>query len=154
MDHEVQDDVDVERARGEDGQPVRLKEHWPGEAAERGIDGRIEALEMPGSKDAAVAARRRKQPIGFGERGGEGLFDEQIEAGLKQLAGDGGMRDGRHTNGRGMETEICREKLIDGRKARDRVLGDGGGAGDRVGFDNGGQHHRSRVRAGSEEASA
>ncbi len=44
MDHKVEDDVDVEGARGEDAEPVRLKEHGVGEGGEGGGDGGVEAL--------------------------------------------------------------------------------------------------------------
>ena len=54
VDHEVEDDVDVERARGEKAEPVGLEEHGLVEGGEGGGDGRVEALEVADGEDAVV----------------------------------------------------------------------------------------------------
>src|SRR6476620_12086437 len=46
MHHEIEDDIDIERARGEDAQPVRLKEHGHVDIGMDGEDGGVEPLEM------------------------------------------------------------------------------------------------------------
>ena len=55
MDHEVEDDVDVEGARGEDAEAVGFKEHGPVRCWRGGGDGRVEALKVAGLNDAAGA---------------------------------------------------------------------------------------------------
>ena len=52
--HEIEDDVDVERARGEDAEPVGLEEHGHVDIGVDGEDGGVEALEMTDLKDALV----------------------------------------------------------------------------------------------------
>ena len=54
MHHEIEDDVDVERARGEDAEPVGLKEHGHVDIGMDGEDGGVEPLEMTDLKDALV----------------------------------------------------------------------------------------------------
>jgi len=46
MNHQVEDHVDIERARGEHAQPVDLEEHRLGQQRDGGPYRRIEALEM------------------------------------------------------------------------------------------------------------
>jgi len=46
VDHEVEDDVDVERARGEDAEAMTLEEHRAIEMWEKCGDGGVEAFEM------------------------------------------------------------------------------------------------------------
>ena len=99
VDHEVKDDVDVEGARGKDGQPVCLKEHGPGEARQGGSNGGVEALEVAGGEDAAAAGGEGNQRVGFVEVRGEGFFDEDVEAGFKELCGDRGVSHGGDGNG-------------------------------------------------------
>ena len=102
MNHEVEDDVDIERARGEDAEPVRLKEHGHVDVGLDGEDCRVEALQMADLQDALVARCERDELIGFGERGGDGLFDQHVDAGFEKRAGDGGVSNGGHADGCGV----------------------------------------------------
>ena len=52
VDHEVEDDVDVERAGGEDAEAVGLEEHGVVEALGDGGDGGVETLEVADGDDA------------------------------------------------------------------------------------------------------
>ena len=45
--------------------------------------------------------------VGFGEGGGEGLFDEDVEAGVEKLLGDRGVVDGGDADGRGVEGRLA-----------------------------------------------
>ncbi len=106
VDHEVEDDVDVEGAGSEDAEPVGLEEHGLVERCEGGGDGGVEALEVADGDDAAVGLREGEDVVGLGEGGGEGLFDEDVEAGEEELIGDGGVMDGGDADGRGVEREV------------------------------------------------
>jgi len=80
VDHEVEDDVDVERAGGEDGKPVGLKEHG---AAQFGLDGEhggVEALEVAGLQNAAAFGGSPDEVVSFGKCRDQRLFDEKVEA--------------------------------------------------------------------------
>ena len=98
VDHQVENDVHVERTRREDAEPVHLEEHGLGEQRNGRAHRGIEALQMAGLGDAAVVAGERDQFIGFGNAGRQRLLDQDIDPALHQLAGDFTMRDGRHRN--------------------------------------------------------
>ena len=66
MNHEVEDDVDVERARREDGEAMGLEEHGARDALGGGGDGGVEALEMADLKDAVERGGEREDAVGFG----------------------------------------------------------------------------------------
>src|SRR5262249_12311834 len=88
VDHQVEDDVDVERARGEDAEAVDLEEHRVIEQRNRSANGGVEALEVPDHADAVVPDGERDDLVGLGESGGDGFFDQDIDAGFHQLAGN------------------------------------------------------------------
>ncbi len=103
VDHEVEDDVDVERARGEDAEAVGLEEHGVVERGQGGGDGGVEALEMADLHDAVVLLREGKNVVGLVEGGGEGFFDEGVDAGAEELGCDGGVVDGGDADGGGVD---------------------------------------------------
>src|SRR5579875_959080 len=70
VDHEVEDDVDVEGARGEDAEAMSLEEHGTREAGECGGDRGVEAFEMACGEDAVPLVREGDERIGFGEGSG------------------------------------------------------------------------------------
>jgi hypothetical protein len=126
VDHEIEDDVDVEGARGEDAEPVRLEEHGMSECGEGRVHGGVEALEVPDGNDACVLLREGEDVVGLRERRGEGFFDEDIEAGEEKLLGDRCVMAGGDADGSGVEGEVCGEKLGDGGEGGD-VVGRGEG---------------------------
>ena len=105
--HEVEDDVDVERARREDAEPVRLEEHGHVDVGVDGEDGGVEALQVADLEDALVTRGQLDERVGFGERGGDRLFDQNIDAGLEQCAGDGGVGAGGDADGGGVELDLA-----------------------------------------------
>ena len=46
---------------------------------------------------------RVEDAVGFGEGGGEGFFDQDVDAGLEQRLGCGGVVDGGDADGCGVE---------------------------------------------------
>ena len=93
VDHQVEDNVDIERAWGKDAEPVHFKKHRMSEQRKRGADGGIEAFEVADLHDAFVSGGELLQFIDFGEGGGERLFDEDIDLLLHERAGDLEMMD-------------------------------------------------------------
>ncbi len=128
VDHEIENDVDVERTRGEDAEPVRLEEHGVRERGEGGGDGGVEALEVADGDDACVGLREGEDVVGLGEGGGEGLLDEEVEAGEEKLLGDVGVVGGGDADRGGIERQVGGEEFGDGGEGGD-VVGSGvGGA--------------------------
>jgi hypothetical protein len=97
VNHEVEHDIDVERARREDGEPVDFEEEWTAEQLLRGGHGGVEAFEVADLHDALMLGSEREDVVGFGEGGGEGLFDQAVDAGGEELGGDGGVVNGWNT---------------------------------------------------------
>ena len=145
VDHEVEDDVDVEGPRGEDAEPVRLEEHGLVELREGSGDGRVEALEMTDGDDATLRLRQGEDVVGLGEGGGKGLLDEYVEAGEEKLLGDGGVMDGGNADGRGVEGKVGGEQIGERGEGWDVVGSSEGGTalGDR--FDERGQLNELRL---------
>lgn len=121
VNHEIEDDVDVEGARREDRETMRLKEHGAGDAFGGGGDGWVEAFEVADLHDAMKRRGESEDAIGFVEGRGEGFFDEDIDAGAKELFGDGGVMNGRNADGGGVDGEGCSEEIVDGGEAGDVV---------------------------------
>jgi hypothetical protein len=137
VNHEVEDHVDVKRARREDGEPVRLKEHGPPDFCFDGEDGGIEALEMAGLQDALTFLSAVDEIVGFRKAGGEWLFNQEIESGVEQSRGHGVMMHGGHGDSCSVEVQISGQQLLNGREDRDRVFGLRVGGAGGVGIDGG-----------------
>lgn len=87
MDHEIEDYVRVEGARGEDGEAVRLEEHGTSQKRGKGLHGRVEALKMTDHEGALVCFGKGYEGVGFGQCCGYGFFYEDVDAGLQKLRG-------------------------------------------------------------------
>ncbi len=103
VDHKVEDDVDVEGARGEDAEAVGLEEHGVVEGREGGGDGGVEAFEVTDGEDAVVLRCEGEESIGFFEGGGEGFFDQSVDVVAEELGGDGGVVEGGDADGGGVD---------------------------------------------------
>lgn len=84
VDHQVKNDIDVQRSRRKYREPVRLEEHGAAKLRLNCQDGGIEAFEMAGLENALVLLGDRNQFARLRRGGGNRLFDEQIEPRLKQ----------------------------------------------------------------------
>ena len=78
-----------------------------------GQDGGVEAFQVAGLQDPGSALRAGYQVVGFVEGCGEGLLDQQIEAGIEEHSGDGAMLNGRHRDAGGVQAEIGAQQLFD-----------------------------------------
>ena len=111
MDHEIEDDVDVKGTWCEDAESVRLEEHWVGEGGEGRGDGGVEALEMADGDDAVLRLGDGEDVVGLREGGGEGLLDEDVDAGEEKLLRDRSVMAGGDADGRGVERQVGGEQL-------------------------------------------
>ena len=112
MNHEIKNDVDIERARGKDAEPVNFEKH--GLSDERGDspNRRVEPFEMPDLADTTQALGQANQFVGVGERGGQGLFNQHIDPTLHQDASDLKMAQGGYSHRRGMDFAVRRVHLF------------------------------------------
>ncbi|HLZ97274.1 MAG TPA: hypothetical protein VKP66_04955 [Steroidobacteraceae bacterium] len=94
MDHEVEDDVDIEAAGAEDAEAVDFeKQGLAGDFFERDDSG-VEALEVADLEDAGVGIGGVDEAVGGGEVGGDGLFDKDVDTGFEERAGYVGVGGG------------------------------------------------------------
>ena len=84
VNHEIEDDIDIEGAGSENAEAVGLKKHGAVEALEGGSNGGVEALKVAYLNDAVVCASECKDAVGISEVVGEGLFNEDVDAVLEQ----------------------------------------------------------------------
>ncbi len=125
VDHEVEDDVDVEGARREDGKPVRFKKHRAAEQRREGLHGRVETLEMADHEGAAVLAGKAEKVVGLRESGSDGLLDQDVDAVGEEPGGDGVVGGGRDADAGGIDVELAAgeggEQDVDGGEDRNGV---------------------------------
>lgn len=106
MNHEVEHNVYVEGARGEDAEAVGFEKHGRVEKRADGGYGGVETLEVAYLQDALGGSGEGDELAGFVEGGGDGFFDEDVDARVKELLGDfvvevGGDADGCGVDGDG-----------------------------------------------------
>ena len=128
VNHEIEDDIDIERARGENAKAVDFEKHRMSQDGDRGADGGIEALEVSDLRDALVLGGEVNEFVGFVKRSGERLFDEDVDAGLHEFAGDVHVMDCGSGDGRGLQLAVRGEHLRDGAESFAGEF-----AGDRIG---------------------
>ena len=112
-----------------------FKEHGTAKLGFDGEDRWVEALEVAGLEDSAVLFGECDQVVGFGQRGGQGLFYEHVEAGFKQRRGYIVVVDGGDGDRGCVELEVGGEQGGDVGKDGDVVLGGGIGGAGGVGLD-------------------
>ncbi len=113
VDHEVEHNINIERARREYAQAVNFEEHWLRKQRNCGANGRIEALEMSDLHDAFVPRRDLDQFVGFRQGSRERLFNQDVDAGFHESAGNGEMMHRRRGDGCGSDFAVRGEHLLD-----------------------------------------
>jgi len=102
VDHQVENNIDVERAGSENAHPVDFKEQRMVEQRISSPDGRIEALEVANLSDAPVLHSQLYEFVGLGQRGGDRLFHQDIDACFDEGTHDAEMVARGHRNRRGL----------------------------------------------------
>lgn len=78
MDHEIQNDVDVQAARRKGPQAVDLDESGPPALSQEEIGGRVEALHVPDLEDPLSTVRARDEIVGLLESRRDRFLDQDI----------------------------------------------------------------------------
>jgi hypothetical protein len=112
VDHEVQYHVDIERTRSEDAEAVHLEKHGLGNQWDGRSDGGVKAFEVADLGYALIFGGECDEFVGFGERGGEWLFDEDVDARLHQHSSCVEMIDGGNGDGGGLDLAVSGKELI------------------------------------------
>ena len=98
MDHQIEDDIHIQRSRGKDTEPMRLKEHGPMQVRAGRGHGRVETLKVANLNESTVPLRKGQQSICLLERCRNWLLDPTVHTGFQKWRGDSGMMRGRNTD--------------------------------------------------------
>src|SRR5579862_3153951 len=104
MNHNIIYHINIETPWSEHAETVDLKIKRAIEHGHHRHNGGIESLQMPHLQDPPRAGSRGEQIIGFRQRSGHGLFDQDIDAEFKQPASDTRMLYGGHGHTRCVHT--------------------------------------------------
>jgi len=74
VNHEIEDDIDIEGTGGEDTEAVGLKKHGPVKALEGGTNGGVEALQVADLQDAVFGTGELEDAVGISEVIGKRFF--------------------------------------------------------------------------------
>jgi hypothetical protein len=146
VNHEVENDIDIQGAGREDTETVRLKKHGPRKMRLDGENGRVESHKMAGLQDAPFLFGLANEVVCLIETGRERLFHEQIEAGFEQSRRNGVMLHGGHGHAGGMNVKFRGEQFFGSCKDGNGELRGCFLRTDRVGLDGG---NESDAEAGS-----
>jgi hypothetical protein len=91
---------------------MRLKKHGPPQLRLHCKHCRIEALEMPRLQDALVLYGQVKQFVSLLDRGGDRLFDKQIEPSTKQHGRHSVVMHSGNGNRRRIQVQIRRKQFL------------------------------------------
>ena len=142
MNHEVENHVHVQGARREYAQPVDFEKHGLGDERGGGANCWIESFEMTDLADATQALGEANQFIGFRERCGKRLFDQDVDTRFHQGSRSFKVPDRGHRDRRRLDLAVGSNQLFDGTEsAAAEFAGDGVGS-SRVGIDDAHQADR------------
>ena len=100
MDHEVEHDVHLRAALLEGGEPLALDEERPRHALGERAERLVVALDVSRLEHQLLAFGELDQLVGLGERGGDRLFDQEVQTLLQALSRHRVVAIGRHRDDR------------------------------------------------------
>ena len=112
MYEEVEHDVDVEGARHEHPEAVRLDELHVGHERTHGDDGGVETLDVAHLQDASPVPCEGHEAVRVGERHGDGLFDHHVGTPREKLFRHFRVRGGRRRDDNRASARV--QKLLHG----------------------------------------
>lgn len=141
VDHQVENDVDVESTGAEDAEAMRLEKHGVVEDRPNGKDRGIEAFEVAGLKNTAMLPGGIDETSGLVDAGGDGFLNDEVDAGGEQGLADLEVERGWCTDGGGGEIHLVAgtsgQAFFDRGKDRRAPVGGGGTGAKQVGLDHG-----------------
>jgi hypothetical protein len=135
VDHEVENDVDIEGAGSENAEAVRFKKHGASEALGNGQHSRIEALKVTRLDEAAGSFRTGDEIVCLGDICGQRFFNQHVDARVEQLRSDRVMMDRGNGHAGRIEIEIGGQEPFNRRKDGNLVLLGGFLGASRIWFD-------------------
>ena len=122
VNHEIEDDVDVEAAIGERAEPVHFDEARARDEPQRDGDRRIVPLGVADGEHRPAGGGRGDHPIGVGERARHRLLDQHRRSPFEERHRDLGVELGRH--GDDHTVDLSEEVTIVRQRRRARRAGD------------------------------
>ena len=84
MDHEVEHDVDIQAPAGEDAQAVDLDEERLADDGERGLDGRVVALDVADLHDPPLRPGQGQKAVRLAEARGDRFLNQHVQPPLQE----------------------------------------------------------------------
>ncbi len=134
MDHQVEDDVDVETARREGSQALDLDESRIGARVQQGLDRRVVELHVSHGENPLPPVGRGDQGVGLRERRRDRLLDQQVQTAFEERQSELAVERGRRREHRCVDPS---GELLEARCDARPVLG---------------RHRRRHIAAGIEDA--
>ena len=113
VNHQVEDNVHVQRTRSKHAQPMDFEKHRPSDERKRCLHRGIETLEMTNLPNPAETLSQRHQFVSFRQRCSQRLLDKDVNTGLHQDPGNLQMMDRRHSHRSGLHFAMRAEQLLD-----------------------------------------
>jgi hypothetical protein len=102
VDHQIENDVDIQAATGEGPEPIHLDEDRRADHRERGHDRRVVPFDVADRQHPPLRPRESHERVRLREARRHRLLHEDVHAPLEQEGGDLGMRGGRGRDDRGL----------------------------------------------------
>src|ERR1035441_1393925 len=115
---------------------IRSSDAGQGDTLFEGEDGGVEALQVAHLEDGAPTAGGVDQPVGRGKVTGDGLFHQEVDAGVEEVAADFGVDGGRRGDDGGVDFAGEAARVGEGKGL---VAGGGFGGAGGGGVDDGGE---------------
>ena len=122
VNHEVEDDINIQGAGSKDAETVRLKKHGVVEEWADGLYSGIEALQMPRLQNAAKLSGEADEMVSLCQCGSDGLFDEDIDPSGEEGCGHLSMVGCGHGDRSGMKAGLSGQQRLNRRIGGDGVF--------------------------------
>jgi len=113
VNHEIENDIDIERPGSEHAEPVDFKKHRLSDKRRRSPNRWIEAFQVSDLSDAVQAFGQAKQFVSFRQRRGQWFFHQHFDPGFHQGPRGLQMPDGWNRYRGGLHLAVSGHQLLD-----------------------------------------